>query len=62
MIYVQIVNDATGSTEVGNYDVRVLLPGEVSVKEARVEDFDRSEGWIALMRLVVDALEEKEKT
>lgn len=56
MIQVEIRNDRTGTDELGNYDVRVLLPGEGWV-EARVEQFDRRQGFVALATAAAIAAE-----
>jgi hypothetical protein len=56
VIQVEIQNDCTGTEVIGNYDVRVLLPGEGWV-EARVENFDRRDGWVSLVTAAVVAAE-----
>lgn len=58
MIRLDIINDATGTTEVGHYDVYLYLPSEWE-EAARVEAFDRSRGWAALVREAVEALEKR---
>lgn len=56
MIRLDIINDGTGTTETGHYDVYLYLPGEGEVA-ARVEDFDRSRGWEPLASKAVLALD-----
>ena len=56
MIRLEIVNDATGTTEVANYDVYLYLPesgaearrGYVET-HVRVEGFRRDRGWAELL-------------
>ena len=55
MIRIDIVNDGTGTTETGNYDVYLYLPREKE-HAVRVENYDRSQGWKALAALAVERL------
>lgn len=59
MIKLDIVNDGTSEREaVGHYDVYLYLPedGRYVEHHVRLEGFDRSLGWEALVRLAVDTL------
>ena len=58
MIRIDIINDGTGDTEVGNYDAMVYLPGEGETW-VRVEGFTRAMGWLQLVDEVVAAAEVK---
>lgn len=58
MIRLEVVNDATGTVEVGHYDAYLYLPedGRYVEHHVRVEQFDRSLGWEALVRQAVEEL------
>ncbi len=59
MIKLDIVNDGTSERgEVGHYDAYLYLPvdGRYVEHHVRVEEFDRSLGWEALVRQAVDVL------
>lgn len=48
MMTVEIVNDMTGNSEVGNYDVRVLVNG-FEIWSGRVEGHRRADDWPELL-------------
>ena len=58
MIRLEIVNDATGTEEVGHYEAYLYLPedGRIVEHNVRVENFDRSLGWAALVDQAVALL------
>lgn len=59
MIKLDIINDATSEDEaIGHYDAYLYLPtdGRYVEHHVRVEGFDRSLGWEALVRQAVDSL------
>ena len=58
MIEVQVWNDGTGTDEFGNYDVIVSMPGDVI--SVRVEGFERSRGWLALVTAAAVAAERRQ--
>lgn len=62
MIKLDIINDATGTDEVGHYDAYLYLPesGRYVEHHVRVEHFDRTLGWEALVRQAVDELVRQE--
>jgi hypothetical protein len=52
MLWLEIINDGTGTPEVGHYHYEVGI-NHKTLKEGRIENFDRSEGYEALLKLVV---------
>lgn len=63
MIRLDIINDGTGTMEAGNYDVYLYLPedGRYVEHNVRVESFDRSLGWAALIGQSVALLSPEKK-
>lgn len=68
MIRLDIHNDGTGDIRTGHYDVTLLLPevrppGDVVFVEtvARVEHYDRDQGWAELVRRAVAEIEHVRK-
>lgn len=49
MLIVTFHNDSTGTKDVGNYNVQVLINYTV-IWEGRVEGFRRSKGWVELVK------------
>lgn len=53
--FVDIVNDGTGTKEVGNYDVSTK-PAGGRIQKARVEGYQRGDGWLPLVAKALTAL------
>ena len=57
MVTIQIINDGTGTKEVGNYDYRVYINREL-IDVGRVEGHKRRTGWQTLFaRLSANAIQ-----
>lgn len=57
---IRVVNDATGSDDIGHYDITVMFEhGED--KHFRLEDFPRKFGWVALLYEILDIIEHGEE-
>ena len=51
MLTIHFVNDGTGDQETGNYDVTVVVNGQVIAKD-RVQGHKRARGWSDLVRML----------
>ena len=58
MLIIQIHNDGTGTAEIGNYDVEVLITKSptklITVAAGRVQGHIRSKGWKQLLKQIVE--------
>lgn len=62
MLLVKVVNDGTGSEELGNYNIEVSVTEKGKLKvlgEVRVTNFKRRRRWLELLYDVLDQLETK---
>jgi len=58
VLIIQIHNDGTGTVEIGNYDVEVLITKSptklITVAAGRVQGHIRSKGWKQLLKQIVE--------
>jgi len=57
MLTLQIHNDGTGDSGVGNYDCYVAI-NRHCLGKGRVEGFAKSQGYVKLLRLAITAIAE----
>jgi len=48
MLWIKVLNDGTGDTDTGNYNVQIGINAAL-VYEGRIEGFDRNRGWQRLV-------------
>ncbi len=58
-LFIKIINDGTGTKEIGHYDYKVLVNDTV-IDSGRVENYERFNRWDSLLRRVVDDREKKD--
>ena len=59
MLTVKIVNDGTGTPEVGNYRYQVLI-NETVIESGEIKKHHRKEGWRRLLLDLVDVSSKKQ--
>ena len=59
MMLVTFKNDGTGDKHTGNYDVAVSING-FGLAVTRIENHRRADGWLALLRALVEKLEREQ--
>ena len=53
MLIVKIVNDGTGTVDVGNYRYQVMVNDTV-LESGEVKEHQRKDGWRALLQMIID--------
>ena len=61
MLIVKIVNDGTGTPEVGNYRYQVMVNDTV-IESGEIKKHHRKEGWQKLLLDLVDVSSKKQLT
>lgn len=60
MIRVDIINDGTGTEEIGNYTYRIYTPF-TRLAEGKLSGHKRKDGWESLLEKVVDFIKNNEQ-
>jgi hypothetical protein len=59
MLRIEIINDRTGTEKIGNYYYRVYVNHKV-IDQGRIKDHIREYGWVALVRRLLEDVENEE--
>jgi hypothetical protein len=59
MLIIKIVNDGTGTVEVGNYRYQVLVNDTV-IESGEIKSYHRQHGWRSLVKKVIEKSWENE--
>jgi hypothetical protein len=53
MLRIDIVNDATGDSEIGNYDYNIYVNAE-KISEGKIKSFKRKDGYMELIKWIYE--------
>lgn len=60
MIEIQIINDTTGTDEIGNYAFWVLVNNSL-IDEGEIKGHNREDSWQKLLKLLIEQNPEKDE-